>query len=562
MIMRSPLRYLVYSAFWAVLCCATASFAQYPGLDDPSAAVGSAGVVGGGLVASTPLVDGGAVPMGATAQVVVRFRNDGGQAVETGAIRLYPSSNVASTVALDQCRERPLQSGAECAVALTVKGLQAGPWRVEMLMSHNGRSRLVTATLSGAVETTEGAGDKVSSDVEMIPDVLDFGSLTSSQTLVEPVVLRNITSNEIKISDVYIDSGEQAGYALKTACKALAPGQSCIATVTWSPKAKGRSSGVLVVKHSGPAGLSTVPMKGEYAPEDVVKAEVFPQAVPGRGLLVSSQEGIDFGEGIEKASTMTVSLVNVGDSALKISDILVSGSDNGVSFKEEGCQAGTVLAPVEACPLTVTWSPTRVGKLFDDIQVLHDGARGVLLLSVRGAASATVSQDQKAILLSDGGGLDDVPPISEEALADGAEAGERPKATMAQIPLAPSATTASDVVNPAGVLEGYKITSFSPTRAIINGPGGSRLVYAEEEVVMGGIPWMVLIQKNGIEFVHKAHRVLLLFDRSLSPIVRAVSSAGSKEAVVAAAESVAAPSASTPAPEAASAPATPEAEAQ
>lgn len=499
------------------------ALAQYPGFDDPGAGL-SGGGAGGGLVASTPTVDGGAIPVGATAQVVVRFRNDGGLPVKTGLIRLYPSSNVAAAIALDQCKEEDLPAGAECAVALTVKGLQAGPWRVEMLMSHSGRARLVTATLSGAVETVEGAGDRLSSDIETVPNELDFGSLTASQTLVQPVILRNITSNEIEIEDIYLDTSETAGYALKTECKKLAAGQSCIATITWSPKARGRSSGVLVVRHTGPAGLSSVPLKGEYVPETVEKAEVFPQAVPGRGLMVSSREEVDFGDGVEKTSTITVSLVNSGDAPLTIHGIRASGSDNGISFKEDGCLVGTVLDPIEACPLTVAWSPTRLGELLDDIQVLHNGARGVLVLPVRGKATATVSQDQKAITLAGGKDpLSIVPPIAgadldlddEDLSGDEALLQAGRKATGGAkrgVPPSPG----PGVINVSGVLDGYKITSFSPTRAIINGPGGSRLVFNEEETVIGGVPWMVMIQKSGIEFVHQGQRILLLFDRSLS----------------------------------------------
>ena len=158
-------------------------YAQYPGFDDPGTRTASGGV-GGGLVAVNPSIAGGAIPIGATAQVVVLFRNEGGQPIETGLIRLYPSSTVSTSVALNQCEERPLDSGAECAVALSVKGLQAGPWRLEMLMSHSGRARLVTAAVSGVVDTTEGGAAQLTSDVEMIPTEVDFGSLTDAQSLV------------------------------------------------------------------------------------------------------------------------------------------------------------------------------------------------------------------------------------------------------------------------------------------------------------------------------------------------------------------------------------------
>ncbi len=517
--MRSHLTALLVFCFSVVL--AGSALAQYPGFSDPGATVSGGGSAG--LVPVEADISGGAIPIGATAQVVVLFRNEGGQPVETGTIRLYPSSTVTATVSLNQCKDEPLPSGAECAIALSVKGLQAGPWRLEMLMAHSGRTRLVTATVSGNVETTEGAGDKLTSDIEMIPDEVDFGALDAAQTLIEPVILRNITSNEIDITDIYVDTSEQAGYTLKTECEKLAAGQSCIATITWSPKLKGRSSGVLVVQHTGPAALSSVPLKGEYEPENVDRAEVFPQAVPGKGLLVSSAEEIDFGSEIETASTITVSLVNSGDANLMLQDIRISGSDNGVGFKEDGCLPGTVLEPVEACPLTVTWSPTRVGEILDDLQILHDGARGVLVLPVRGSALSTVSQDQKAIVLTqeEFPGVTPIPDLSDDD--DDDDISENQRVASAQNAGRVTSTRSygiPSVGNVSGVLDGYKITSFSPTRAIINGPGGSRLVFDGEEVVLGGVPMLVMIQANGIEFMHQGQRVLLLFDRSLSSINR------------------------------------------
>lgn len=519
--MRSRYFYIFVLGFFCALFALFSlnAYAQYPGFGDPGARQGG-GKAGGGLVAVDGSVDGGIIPIGSTAQVVVRFRNEGSQPVQTGLIRLYPSSTISASVSLNQCEEEPLPSGAECAIALSVKGLQAGRWRVEMLMSHSGRTRLVTSTLSGSVESTGEAADKLSSDIEVIPDSLDFGSLSDSQTLVEPIIMRNITSTPIKISDIYIDTSEQAGYSLKTECEELKAGQACIAIVTWSPKLKGRSSGVLVIQHSGPTALSSVALSGEYSPSSISEAQVFPQAVPGRGLLVASQTDIDFGSDIETASTITVSLVNAGDSDLKIEDIRIAGADSGLSFKGEGCFSGIVLEPIEACPLTVTWSPTRVGTLFDDIQVVHSGARGILVLPVRGESSSTVSQDQKAIVLS-GGGL----AITSGATVSSSEdSGESQRGDTSEGQL--SAYT-QGFSNPISVLDGYKITSFSPTRAIINGPGGSRIVFDSEEVVLGGIPWFVVIQKSGIEFLHQGQRVLLLFDRSLSSINRVSASSDS-----------------------------------
>ncbi len=507
---------------------AVPAYAQYPGFSDPGTRQGggSGNSGAGGLVPVAPTVDGGTIPTGATAQVVVRFRNDGSQPITTGLIRLYPSSTVSANVALNQCQEESLAAGAECAIALSVKALQSGAWRVEMLMSHSGKTRLVSSTLSGQVDASGESSETLASDIEAIPAEIEFGSLEANQTLTEPVILRNITSTPLDISEIKIDASDQAGYSMKSECKKLDPGQACIAVVSWSPKMKGRSSGVLVVTHSGPTALTSVPLSGEFKPETIEKAEVFPQAMPGRGLLVSSQTEVDFGANVQTASTITVSLVNAGDAPVTIQDIRISGSDNGLSFKNDGCLKATVLDPIEACPLTITWSPTRIGSLTDDVQILHDGARGVLVLPIKGGSEQPVSQDQKAILLSGGNAVQlpldpsvdpNVPPDiarqQRDAAANNTAALGMPSYNV-------------NVPNPASVLDGYKITSFSPTRAIINGPGGSRIVFDNEEIVLGGVPWFVAIQKNGIEFLHQGQRILLLFDRSLSSINRVSSSSG------------------------------------
>jgi len=500
------------------------AWAQGPAaFGDPGSRQTSAGGAGG-LVPVEPSVDGGTVPIGATAQVVVRFRNEGSQPVETGLIRLYPSSTVTATISLNQCQEAPLTAGAECAIALSVKGLQAGAWRVEMLMSHNGRTRLVSATLSGTVEATGEGADSLTSDIEAIPNEIDFETLSSSQTLIEPIILRNITSVPLEISDIYIDASNNSGYTLKTECEKLEPGQACIATIKWSPRLRGPASGVLVIKHNGPTALTSVPLKGEYTPDSVNQAEVFPEAVPGKGLLVSSQTEVDFGTDIETASTITVSLVNAGDADLTLKDIVVSGADSGLSFKNSGCTPGQILEPIEACPLTISWSPTRVGAILDDVQVVHNGARGILILPVRGEATGTVSQDQGAILLSDNATLT-VQPMSqvediEDALSPRQNVQRASAAQGNRDRVNSPAGFIPAVANPSGVLDGLKITSFSPTRAIVAGPGGSRIVFDNEDIVLGGIPWAVNIQRNGIEFSHQGQTVLLLFDRSLSSINR------------------------------------------
>ncbi len=480
------------------------------GFDDPNR--GAAGAAGtGDLVPVDPEVDGGDISIGATAQVVVLFRNDSGRPIEFGAYQTYPSSTVSANVTFNQCEERadngaivPLAPGASCAMGVSVKGLSAGRWRVELLMRHSGRSRLVTAALQGQVEAGEDTADRFISDVEAIPKELDFGNLKTAQPVIRSVVLRNITSDPIDINAIYVEAADQAGYSLRTDCASMKPGQACIVVVTWSPVLKGQATGVLVVEHTGPTTIANIELDGNFEPDGTAAAKVFPEAVPGKGLLVSSQEQVNFGSGIATTSAITVSLVNVGDAPMTLTDVGLAGSDNGLSIGNRGCAPGMVLNPVEACPLTVTWSPVREGNIFDDVHIRHDGARGVLVLPVRGGSTGIISQDSKAVrLLSD-------------------------TATLGAGGVEGDIIVARDKdVDPASVLDGFLVTSHSPTRSIISGPGGSRIVYNQEEVVIGGFLWKVNIRNSGVEFRSGETKVLLLFDRSLSSVNSSSSQSGS-----------------------------------
>ena len=496
------------------------------GFDDPNR--GAPGTSGGAgdLVAVDKEVEGGDISIGATAQVVVLFRNDSGRPIEFGTIQTYPSSTVSANVTLNQCANPggagtagALAPGATCAVGVSVKGLSAGKWRVELLLSHSGRSRLITTVMQGQVEAGEDTADRFISDVEAIPKELDFGNLKTAQPVIRSVVLRNITSEPIDINAIYVEAADQAGYSLRTDCASLRPGQACIVVVTWSPVLKGQATGVLVVEHTGPTTIANIEMDGLFEPETTAAADVFPEAVPGKGLLVSSQEEVNFGTGIATTSAITVSLVNVGDAPMTLTDVRMAGSDNGLSVGGRGCAPGTVLNPVEACPLTVTWSPVREGTIFDDVHIQHDGARGVLVLPVRGTSTTIISQDSKAVrLLSD-----------TATLGAGGVEGD-------------IVVARDNDVDPASVLDGFVVTSHSPTRSIISGPGGSRIVYNQEEVVIGGFLWKVNIRSSGVEFRSGETKVLLLFDRSLSSVNSSSSQSGRGSSSSGAASATATPS--------------------
>jgi hypothetical protein len=454
-----------------------------------------------GLVAVEQDIEGGVIPVGSTAQVIVRFKNEGGRPIEFRDLNLYPSSTISAQTTINQCATEPLENGAECAIVLSIKGLQPGNWRVEMLVRHTGKSRLVTARIAGTVDAGDESANLVT-DIEVLPTPVDFGVLEASRPIIQSVTIRNITANTININDMFIDAPSQSGYNLRTDCKVLNAGQACIASILWSPVIEGPSSGFLVVQHDGASAVTNVPLIGTFSPGVAEQAEVFPDALPGRGVLVSSETEVDFGSDINAQSAITLSLVNVGDTVLKMKNIQLAGSDNGLKLLQTGCKSGTELEPTEACPLTVSWAPTKKGAVIDDIQITHDGARGILVLPVRGTASEAISVDSKPIIITQDGGSAII---------------SAPSAASDDTSSSGTATVAVSSSTPAN-LDGYIVTSHSSKHAIVRGPVGSRIVADGKTTIIGGFEWNVKITADGVQLTNANNAILLVFDRSLSNI--------------------------------------------
>lgn len=585
------LRYAALILLFAMAGAPAAARAQ-SAFDDPGAR-GKAGGVGGDFKPVADKVDAGEVALGATAQVVVLFRNDDGKPLKTGAINLYPSSNVSAAIGENQCVPNAIAPGEVCAISLSVKGLQSGNYRIEMLMRHEGRAKLLTATINGRVAASSDQSKDLISEIEMIPNKLDFGNLEESRSQVKAIVLRNKTSKPISVQEITVEAGNQSGYSVTSNCKELLTGAACVASVTWTPAQRGPSTGTLIVRHSGATEINTVELTGEYDPEEAEMAEIFPQAVPGKGLLISSLEEVDFGSGVSESSSIAVSLVNAGDVPLTLTGVRMANAENGVRAEKTGCMPGTVLSPLEACPLTLTWEPVREGNIVDDVQIAHTGARGVLIMPLRGNAARAINKDRKAIMLSGDPGMDavmsNIRPLSLSDIEDDGEivmqsgetavvskterssakssvsededsdaAADAPaKTSKAKTPAkskpAPAPAAQQENVDDytrlqrrmaqidvRGALDGYVISSYSPRRAIISGPGGSRVVFDGEQAVIGGVLWEITMRPSAIEFRSGEQKVLLLFDKSLSSVnlTETQSSSGSSSATSATATSM------------------------
>ena len=564
-------RMLTAVLFVALLTGAGQAHAQYNAFEDPGKASSDGATAGPDLKAVNQQITAGNVSVGSTVYVIALFENKGTGAVKVGDVKLYPSSTISADVSLNQCAKDPLPPGATCAITVSVSALKVGAWRVEMLVDHNGKTRLATAILNGNVDAgASGNTSAIETDIEAKPASIDFGSSKGGIPLVRSLTLRNISSEKVDLKDVQIDAPSQTGFAMKTQCPStLESGQACLVAITWTPLSKGKASGSLIVQHSGKGSLTQVDVTGDFTPDASKSATIYPESLPDKGLLVASMEKVDFGSDIKGVSAITVSLVNAGDSDLTLTGIKLSGSDSGLSVARTGCRAGTVLTPVAACPLTINWLPSREGDVIDDLQITHNGARGILVIPVRGSAQKAVSRETMAIRKSPVSSTVSAvapPPTAEDELqeainreetakgndkpSNAADTDKKPGAAgndmtpppsdgpvtelppteelsdiinqkssgkKASPPPPPLYGEDQDMVSVTPSLDGYVVTSHSRDRAVLAGPIGSQVVKDGKQVVISGVVWDVKIVETGVELTSAHDQMLLIFDRSLTP---------------------------------------------
>lgn len=522
MMLRALVSVLLLGALTAPAMAQTA-------FDDPlTSSAGS----GGALVAVEPSVAIGAIALGSTAQAIVRFRNDAGQPISFSEINIYPSSNVSASIALNQCAAAPLPFGGECAIVLAVKALKAGEFQSQLLIQHSGRAKLITATVTGTVAAGDKEdGDQDANEIQATPASLDFGSIETSRPVLKTIQLRNTTSEALTINSVSFDSPQKSGFEVRSACKELAAGQSCLVSVVWSPLVPGPTSGFLVIDHTGTSKLTNLAVEGQYRPSEIDDVSKYPSPVPGKGLLVASKDQVAFGDAVDTESAITVTLENGGDSNLTLKNMSMSVTTPGLSLDPSGCKIGTVLAPSEACPLTIRWAPQKISALRTDLRIAHDGARGVFVLPVNGKATAVVNSSSgfssgvASISVSDatdgistdlpgsaGLSLSDIDELNSALTGDIADVINRSTGKKTISEKREEAQTSSS----ASSLSSYIITTHSINRAVIVGPQGSKVISHNKAVVIDGVSWTPKITPEGVDMEAGKKTVSLVFDESLS----------------------------------------------
>jgi hypothetical protein len=170
------------------------------------------------------------------------------------------------------------------------------------------------------------------------------------------LTLTNMASSTLAINMIYTAGANAGDFAQTNTCgSSLAAGASCTIFVTFAPTVENKRKALLGISSSDPASPDAI-------------------ALSGSGTLVSiSPANLLFGnQQVSTHSTpLHVTLKNTGNTQLNFTTISIVGMDAGDFSQTNTC--GTSIAGGASCTITVTFTPTVIGKRTAVVSISDDG---------------------------------------------------------------------------------------------------------------------------------------------------------------------------------------------
>ncbi len=272
----------------------------------------------------------GNVMQGQTGTLQLTFTNTGTAPLSLTGAAFAGADATAFGISADP--SGPLQPQESQVVDVTFAPTRTG--------SHTARLD-VTSDVGDASVAVSGEGTQGMLTVD--PQALDFGGLGLGQTGTLQVMLTNMGTAPLNVTDAVLSGDDAAAFALaSTATGPLPPQAQRTVDVTFTPSRTGSHSASLDVTSN--AGEVSVVLSGEGT----------------EGMLAATPELLAFGMVVQgQTATLPVTLTNTGTAPLEVTAAVLSG-DDAASFSLGNTVSGT-LQPQEVREVLVTFAPTRSG---------------------------------------------------------------------------------------------------------------------------------------------------------------------------------------------------------
>ena len=257
--------------------------------------------------------------------------------VDTPPALTGKASFAAGTTSLGNCA----LSAGSCSLSVPGTALQSGANSVTATFLGSGTYPSSTSSIV-TVTVTASSGPAVS----LTPTSLNFGAVATGVTSpAETVTLKKSGNASLTITAIALTGTNSGDFLETTTCtSSLAAGASCTIKVQFKPSAIGARSAAVSIADNAAGSPQQVPLSGTGT-----AAELSPTSVSFGTLAVGLT-----------SSVKTVTLKNVGTTAITITSIAVTGAEAG-DFPRTATSCGSSLAAAASCTVSVTFKPTTTG---------------------------------------------------------------------------------------------------------------------------------------------------------------------------------------------------------
>jgi hypothetical protein len=254
-----------------------------------------------------------------------------------------------------------LAAGTTCLIKVQFKPSATGARSAAVSITDNAAGSPQQVPLSGTGTTAK-----------LSPTPLAFGTLAVGLTsAVKKVTLTNIGTTTLTISSIAVTGAEAADFpeTATTCASSLAAAASCTVSLTFKPSTTGARSANLTVTDNAAGSPQQVPLSGIGT-----TAELTPTSLSFGSITVGTT-----------SAAKTVTLKNVGTTAITITSITIAGTAAGDFALTNGC--GSSLAASASCTLSVTFKPTTTGTRSATLKVADNAAGSPQTVSLSGTGS-------------------------------------------------------------------------------------------------------------------------------------------------------------------------------
>ncbi len=317
---------------------------------------GNAAAQAGLSVSASSLNFAGLLVNAASALQTVTISNSGQAALNFSSIALIGANAAIFAVGGTCSTQTAVAAGGQCTVTLQATPTTAGAFAAALNIASN-------ASNGNAVISLAGSAAAATPSITATPSVLAFGAQTVGATPVtQQISLSNTGNIALTLTSIKISGASALTLGVGSTCgSSLAVGSSCNVPVVFTPVAEGDVSASLAVT-SNAANLQ-VTITGTATKQAVAKP------------VLSDTSTVQFSDTQVGASSAkhTTTLSNTGTAALKITSLVLNGSQLNDFVLGGTCAVNASLSPAASCTIDTSFKPGSAGSKTANVLLVTDG---------------------------------------------------------------------------------------------------------------------------------------------------------------------------------------------